>query len=490
MTMTGTMMTGMTTIGTMTGTTIKERLTSSLRARVVAWTTIVVLISLVAVMILMRSFYLGQVTDTANNAVEQEADEFSQFANEALNPETGERFRSPQRLIETYMSRQIPDSDENMFGFVDGRIIQMDFSNIEGDHPAPVAHDGLLVHEILNSPNNSGVFEGTHWARVQVGEDDYFAILYHTEEARARVANNMAWITVISLVGLIAAMIMAWIVSGQIVAPIRRLQRVASSISNSDLTQRVPVKSSDELGQLACTFNDMLDRIEVAYRDQRQFVDDAGHELRTPITVVRGQLELLPFSSEEDKAKSIHLCLAELDRMARMVNDLLTLAVADSGDFVQLEKTDLSELMIAIDDKASIINDRARLVEVAEGEVMADPERITEAILELYGNALKYSDTEVELGSSLHGSGKSQVVRFWVRDRGEGISKKKQDKLFERFTRGDDRGTRPDGAGLGLSIVRAIGEAHGGRAYVESTEGLGSIFGIEIPAPDTTQPKE
>ena len=101
----------------------------------------------------------------------------------------------------------------------------------------------------------------------------------------------------------------------------------------------------DEIAQLAQTFNGMLDRLERSYRDQRQFVDDAGHELRTPITVIRGQLELLNDASYEERERSISLTIDELDRMARIVNDLLTLAIADSADFVHPTMVDAASIL-------------------------------------------------------------------------------------------------------------------------------------------------
>ncbi|WIM67204.1 HAMP domain-containing sensor histidine kinase [Corynebacterium breve] len=454
---------------------------SSLRRRVVLWTTLVVLLTMGAVFVLTRSFLIGQVTDSANAAVEQEIEEFNRFATEAVDPHTGEPFTTSRSLFEAYLSRQIPDDEEAMVGFVDNHMIQMDYSQLGGHHPEPLAYEDPLVAEIVNSPVPSGIWKDVHWAKVTVNQDDMFATVIYSAQDRADVNSNLWWIALISFGGLLASIVMAWLISGQVVAPIRRLQEVASSINNSDLTQRVPVDSDDEIGHLAETFNAMLDRLELAYLEQRQFVDDAGHELRTPITVVRGQLELLPTTPPEERQRSIDLATAELDRMSRMVNDMLTLAIADSGDFVKPESVDLTELTIEIDDKASTISQRAQLLEVAEGTATLDAERITEAVLELFSNALKYSDDSVEIGSTLHGSGTDEVVRFWVRDRGQGVSKERQAELFDRFKRGDQYAARPDGAGLGLSIVKAIAEAHGGRAYIESTTGLGSIFGIEIP---------
>ncbi|AGF73250.1 sensor histidine kinase [Corynebacterium halotolerans] len=469
---------------------------ASLRWRIVLWITVVVLVTLASVIVITRSVLLSQVTNTANAAVEQEIEEFRRFAQEGTDPATAQPFGSAARLIEVYLARQIPDDNEAIFGLVDDQLIQMDLSGIGGTHPEPLSSTEPLVREIATSAATAGVVTDdergpAHWGRVNVstGPEDpesHFAVIAFTKDHRTAVDAEVRLISLVALGGLAASVLIAWLIAGQIIAPIRQLRNVSSRISNSDLTRRVPVEGNDEIAQLAETFNAMLDRLEAAYRDQRQFVDDAGHELRTPITVVRGQLELLESSPPEERARSIELATAELDRMARMVNDLLFLAVADSGDFVHPAEVDAAELTIDIEDKAQTISDRIQLVAVAEGTVTLDEQRITEAVLELMGNALRYSGDGVGLGSEFIGEGTGRVFRIWVRDRGPGVPAEQQDVVFSRFSRGEQTGTnRPSGAGLGLSIVQAIGEAHGGRAYVDSTVGLGSIFGLEIPAPET-----
>ncbi|AWB82515.1 two-component sensor histidine kinase [Corynebacterium yudongzhengii] len=463
----------------------------SLRLRIVVWITLVVTAALFSVIFMTRSVMFSQINSNANAAVEQEIDEFHRFATEGIDPETQEPFTSARRLIETYMSRQYPDDDELLVGLAENNLIQFDYSSVSGRFPPTLRPGTPLAREIFRSPQSSGIYDDpqlgdVHWGRVPIDSDQeaYFAVAYHTAEDRAQVNEQIRIITLMGLGGLVASTVIAYIISGQILAPLRHLRRVAAEIANKDLTQRVPEDGNDELAHLAHEFNRMLDRLETAYHEQRTFVDDAGHELRTPITVVRGQLELLESTDAEGRRRSIELATNELDRMSRMVNDMLTLAVADSGDFVDLADVDVAELMIDIEDKALTLSDRAQLVEVAEGTVALDENRVTEAILELFGNALRYSDGEVAIGSSYHGEGAERVLRLWVRDRGRGISAENQASLFDRFTRGEQSGNaRPTGAGLGLSIVQAIGRAHGGRAYVDSTVGLGSVFGLEIPAP-------
>ncbi|MGP6174493.1 sensor histidine kinase [Corynebacterium sp. A21] len=471
----------------------------SLRWRIIFWITCVVLVALSSVIVITRSVLQSQVTDSANEAVEQEIEEFSQFAADGTDPLTAAPFATPQRLIEVYLSRQIPDEDEVFLGAVEGQLIQPDLSQLSSRFRGPLSFDSALAREILESPTPSGIFhdseDGTvRWGRIEFQSPNengeaYFAIAVYTDPARAFVDREVVTISFIGLGGVAAAFLIAWLIAGQIIAPIRNLREVASTINNSDLGQRVPVEGSDEIAQLAATFNSMLDRLETAYRDQRQFVDDAGHELRTPITVVRGQLELLESSTPEERTRSIQLSTAELDRMARMVNDMLTLVVADSADFVKPAPVDVAELTLDIEEKANTMTQRAQVVAVAEGEVALDEQRVTEAILELYHNALKYvgDDSDIDLGSEFQGSGEDRVFRIWVRDRGPGVPADMQDALFGRFHRGAPTDQpRPSGAGLGLSIVKAIAEAHKGRAFLNSTVGLGSIFGLELPAPEPT----
>lgn len=456
----------------------------SLRWRIMFWITAVVVVALTSVIVITRAVMLGQVADAANLAVEQEIEEFRHFAAEGTDPETAEPFDGPARLVEVYLSRQIPDSRESHVGLIDERLLQMDTSTLSGDYPAPLTNTEPLVHEILDNPAPAGVTHDpergtTHWGRVGVdygtGEVAQFAVAYYTDADRAQVSEQIRTLSLLGLGGLAASAVIGWLIAGQIIAPLRRLQSVAGGIGDTDLTRRVPVDGHDEIAELASTFNAMLDRLEEAYDKQRQFVDDAGHELRTPITVVRGQLELLETSPPEERARSIELATAELDRMARMVNDLLTLAVADSGEFVRPELIDAAELTIDIEDKARTLDERVTLVDVEEGRVLADEHRVTEAVLELVGNALRYSTGPVELGSGFV----DKHWRIWVRDVGPGVPEEERATLFSRFHRGDQQA---GGAGLGLAIVQAIGQAHGGRAFVESEVGVGSVFGLEIPA--------
>ncbi|MEJ7844821.1 MAG: HAMP domain-containing sensor histidine kinase [Acidimicrobiales bacterium] len=243
-----------------------------------------------------------------------------------------------------------------------------------------------------------------------------------------------------------------------------------------------PVGGQDEVGELATTFNQMLDRIETAFTTQRQFVDDAGHELRTPITVVQGHLDLLGDDPEE-RRETIEVVQDELDRMARIVNDMLLLAKAEQPDFLRPGPVDLGELVEDVRARAVALDDRPWNAVVPPGpvEIVADRGRLLQALVNLVANAARHtpSGTPVTIGAAVDQAGE---VVLWVRDEGPGIAPADHGRIFERFARAGT-GPRPaGGAGLGLAIVSAIAEAHGGRVALASVPGGGATFSLHLPS--------
>ena len=221
----------------------------------------------------------------------------------------------------------------------------------------------------------------------------------------------------------------------------------------------------------------MLDRLEASLASQRALLDDVGHELRTPLTVIRGHLELMDAADPADVAGTRALVLDELERMRRLVDDLLTLAKADQPDFVQPRPTDLARLIDETLAKASTLGERHWMLDdLADAEVDIDPQRMAQALLQLAANAVQFSEpgSQVGMGSQL----RDGELTLWVRDQGIGIAPQDQERILARKVTG-----RLGGTGLGLSIVRSIAEAHGGRLVVESTPGQGSRFSIVIPVP-------
>jgi signal transduction histidine kinase len=242
---------------------------------------------------------------------------------------------------------------------------------------------------------------------------------------------------------------------------------------------RISVKGKGELAELAETFNDMMDRLQDAFQSQQEFINDASHELRTPITIIQGHLDLMGDDPDE-QAEVLDLVHSELDRMNRFVNDLLVLAKAGRPDFIRLESIELKSFTEEIFTKARVIAACDCQIEGhGTGEMQTDPQRLTQAILNLVENANQHTPIT---GTIAIGSSRSRKqTRFWVRDTGVGIADNDQQRIFERFARASDTVRRSEGAGLGLAIVQAITKGLGGRIELKSAPGKGSTFTLVFP---------
>jgi signal transduction histidine kinase len=281
----------------------------------------------------------------------------------------------------------------------------------------------------------------------------------------------------VGVVALLFGSLLAARMARRILGSVQAVSTSARSISETDLSRRIDVQGDDEIARLAETFNELLARLERAFLAQRAFVDDAGHELRTPITIVRGHLEGLGDDPEE-RRHTIELVTDELDRMARMVNDLLLMAKAQQPALLRMDLVDVGELTRDVAAKAAALAPRDWRVEAqGDGAIIGDRQRLTQAMVQLAQNAADHTHEGdmIGIGSAVGGG----VARMWVRDTGPGIPPETQERIFERFHRGGTR--HSEGAGLGLPIVKAIAEGHGGSVSAQSVEGEGATFTIEVP---------
>jgi two-component system OmpR family sensor kinase len=316
--------------------------------------------------------------------------------------------------------------------------------------------------------------------------DGAFVVLAALEAERDEVEDAVRLAAVVLVSVLLIASALAWLVAGRILAPLQQLGDTARSITDTDLTRRIPAAGSDEIAELARTFNAMLDRLERAFASQRAFVSDASHELRTPITIVRGHLELLGDDPEE-RRETIALVTDELDRMSRFVDDLLLLAKAERDDFLRLDELELGALTDELLDKAGALAARTwKLEGRAEALLRGDRQRLTQAVMGLAQNAVQHTTDgdPIWLGSAAD----DREARLWVRDSGPGVELADQERIFERFARAQASRRRSQGAGLGLAIVRAIAESHGGRVELSSRPSAGATFTVVIPL--AAQPEE
>ena len=212
---------------------------------------------------------------------------------------------------------------------------------------------------------------------------------------------------------------------------------------------------------------------------ERRFVHEAMHALRDPLTICRGHLELIG-NDPKDQRHAIALVMDELDRIARLIDDLELLAEAESPDFLRPETIDLTLFAHELVAKASALAPRQWVLDhTADGTLQADRQRLIEAVMNLAHNAVQHTHPggAVAVGLSLD----EDEVRISVQDDGVGIALSDQARIFERFTRGKNAQRRYRTNGLGLAVVKAIADAHGGRLELESRAGEGSTFTIVIP---------
>jgi signal transduction histidine kinase len=282
-----------------------------------------------------------------------------------------------------------------------------------------------------------------------------------------------------ALVMLAAIGTVGWFVVGRLLSPIRHLRDTADSITLTDLGARIPEQGNDDISAMTRTVNSMLDRLEGSVDVQRQLLDDVRHELKTPITIVRGHLELMDAADPDDVESTREIGIAELDRMTRLVEDIDALASVEGADALTLTDVDVTALTRRMGDLVGVIPGHTWTIAATyEGVVSGDADRLLQAWLQLADNAAKYTldASPIELGSDADGS----HVHLWMRDHGPGIPPAARHRIFRRFDRaGGNRGI--SGSGLGLAIVDAIARAHGGSVAVVDTAGGGATFTIALP---------
>ena len=282
--------------------------------------------------------------------------------------------------------------------------------------------------------------------------------------------------------------------------PLEGIGETAGAIAAGDLTRRVePADDRTEVGRLGRSLNAMLAQIEAAFEERRasesrlrRFVADASHELRSPLTSIRGYAELFRRGAEtrpEDLEKSMARIEEEASRMGVLVDDLLLLARLDQGRPLERELVDLASVATdAVESARAVEPDRPVDLEIeGSSEVLGDGARLREVLDNLLDNARVHTPP----GAPVHirVAKEDDDIVLSVRDEGPGLSTDDEAKAFERFYRGDPvRSRATGGAGLGLSIVAAIVEAHGGTVVTSSPEGSGARFEVRLPARGADDP--
>lgn len=463
----------------------------SLRVNLVLWYVGLLAVALTVSVVAIHAVLTERLLTRIDGELAQEAEELRTLA-QGRDPEDGEPFGARvDRVLETFLRRNIPGAFETFVGYVDGR---------------PTVRSARTPALRLDTDPELNAL----WANVatttrgqvstDVGRVDYLAVPLQvggstrgvlvvasfTDLAREEIVAVVRLAAVVGALALLVTGALAAALAGRMLRPIRALTEAARTINDTDLSRRIAVQGSGELAELATVVNGMLERLETAFDAQRAFLDDTGHELRTPITIIRGHLELLG-SDPAETQETVALLLDELDRMHRLVEDLIVLAKAERPDFLRLEPVDVAALTDEVLSKAQALDDRPwSLDRCARARIVADRQRLTQALVQLAHNAVEYTPpgTAVSIGSEVRGAD----VRLWVRDEGPGIPPAEREHIFDRFQRGV-RGQRArDGTGLGLPIVRAVAEAHGGHVELDSAPGVGTTFTLVLPV-DVPEPQ-
>ena len=455
------------------------------RTRVLASLIVIIVCSTAISLVTIRQILWIGLQFEIEQSLKQEIQEFRRLRTEN-DPLTGKPFGDDiAKIFDIFLLRNVPHEDEFLIALLDGKFYKsshtarLDFFETnpelikiwtEQDRPAQGKVDssaGSLyywVEPIKIHDKIKGVFVVAILPAREYEEVNRTVLIVGIVEG------------IMGLIALVAAL--AWLGSGRIIARLLLLTETAKSISSSDLSKRIPVQGKDEISELTVTLNEMLARLQSAFISQQNFINDAGHELRTPITIIRCYLEQIQaFSPEEQEALTI--IKDELTRMNRLVEDLLLLVKAKHPDFLHLEIVSLSSFSKELYGKAiSLANRNWCLESQGSGRFMADRQRLTQAALNLVQNAIQHTTENdvIAIGSQ----NREGYFYFWVRDTGEGIELAEQERIFKRFARGQQN-RYSEGFGLGLAIVSAIAQAHSGCVKLDSQPGKGSTFTIIIP---------
>jgi two-component system, OmpR family, sensor kinase len=316
------------------------------------------------------------------------------------------------------------------------------------------------------------------------------------DDVRFRLVQSALLLALIGVGLIVACWLLVWRLAGRALAPVRDMSTVAKAISEQDLHRRLSedLPASDEIGQLARTFNAMLVRLEFAFDSLQRFTADAAHELRAPLSIMRTQLEVTMRRprTEAEYVQSNSTLLKEVERLNRITDHLLLLARADAGALhPKLEALDLPDLVEEVTDRwraAAAAKQVSLKCTVEQGEsVMGDPDLLKRLFDNLLDNALRHTPRGGEIRVETVCADNAWTVA--VSDSGPGIPEEIRPQLFERFSRADPaRGRRTGGAGLGLSICAAIARAHNGSIKLASGPLTGATFLVLLPKHSVATP--
>tara|TARA_B100001250_G_scaffold409912_1_gene435220 strand:+ start:5774 stop:7102 length:1329 start_codon:yes stop_codon:yes gene_type:complete len=438
----------------------------SFRSRVAILIALVVAIAVACVAGSFLYLARGQAVDSIDSKLRLRATDVTLL---------GEKFGRPQEFDRRLFGKYSPDDVLVQIFDVKGRIWA---SNVE---PLPIRPDDLSVaRRELRSRITTVEIEG-HRMRVLTFPlllPGRAAIIARPmDEVDAQLAALWRMSIQIFVIGVAGSGLIGFAVAGRVVRPVRRLTEAATRVADTqDVDQPIDVKRDDEFGQLASSFNEMLRALSLSREQQQRLVTDASHELRTPITSLRTNLEYMQRSSsigDDERRQIMDDVLFELDQLTGLVTELVDLAT-DQHHMDEAERIELDELVDGVVQRHQRRTSCSIVYTATSSQIMAAPALIERAVSNMIDNALKWNppnssiQVEVENGS----------VR--VSDKGPGIPVEEHEQIFERFYRTEEARSLP-GSGLGLSIVRHVAESFGGQAQIIDRDEPGTTIELSFP---------
>jgi signal transduction histidine kinase len=289
-----------------------------------------------------------------------------------------------------------------------------------------------------------------------------------------------------ALIGMVIALVLGIILSRTLTRPIRELTRATHAVSEGDLSQQVPVRSQDELGELAQAFNKMSTELSRSINARKQMTADIAHELRTPLSLILGHAEAVHDGVLPPSTENFEIIREEATRLEHLINDLRTLSLADAGELsMQMETIEPQRLIHEVSAlyryQAQKRNITLKLDIAPElPSIEVDPGRMTQVLTNILDNAIRHTPEGGRVFITVHEV--ENMVEFIVHDSGPGLNGEDVDRIFERLYRADPSRYREDGgSGLGLAIAKSIVQVHGGQISAESEAGSGLKIRIRLP---------
>jgi two-component system, OmpR family, sensor kinase len=482
----------------------------SVRLRLTLWYSLVLALVLVSLSVLTYFLYSHSISRRADIDLNQLTQAFlSTFRAELADQNKVDSAKNAAReamLEHRFRSTCFFVLDE------EGNVILscLDFPNpgINRDFPSKTLLDSTPFHSLVPSPANNGEVQTIHGGRdgyrvlavpLPVEGHSYtLAVAQSLHPQKEMLADIRNTFLLAIPIALLLASLGGYFLAQRSLAPVAAMAAQAHSIGAANLHNRLMVANErDELGQLALAFNQLLERLEASFEQQRRFMADASHELRTPVAILRGETEVTlsqPQRTDQDYRETLSILRQESQRLSIIVEDLFTLARADAGQYpLTLRETYLDEIasesLVRV--RSLALSKKITLCSNIEPDlpILADETLMGRLLINLLDNAIKYSPS----GSTVTLACRREEDRYMlcVSDNGAGIPAELQPRLFERFFRADKARSRSaqsgsegetGGSGLGLAISRWIVEAHHGQLVLTHSDSSGSCFSATLPA--------